>query len=298
MDSLDGLKTVIAVVETGSFTSASERLMISKALVSKYVGEVEEKLGVRLFNRTTRRLALTDAGKTYYERALPLVEEYEELLDSVTGEQSTPKGNLKISVPVTFGEMQLSPIISKFLKAYPDIQINIQLTDRRIDMLEEGVDVVIRIGGVDDSNMVARQINTYPLVLCASPDYLEEHGHPKKPSDITNHACIIDSNFRIGKQWPLVSPDGTVEIIEVTSKIAANSPRAVMEIAKSGGGIALIPGFIVKDTIAEGLLLEVLAGYSTLEFGLFAIFPHRRYLSKKIRCFIDFLIDEFSSNPK
>ena len=240
----------------------------------------------------------TDAGKTYYERALPLVEEYEELLDSVTGEQSTPKGNLKISVPVTFGEMQLSPIISKFLKAYPDIQINIQLTDRRIDMLEEGVDVVIRIGGVDDSNMVARQINTYPLVLCASPDYLEEHGYPKKPSDITNHACIIDSNFRIGKQWPLVSPDGTVEIIEVTSKIAANSPRAVMEIAKSGGGIALIPGFIVKDTIAEGLLLEVLAGYSTLEFGLFAIFPHRRYLSKKIRCFIDFLIDEFSSNPK
>lgn len=298
MDSLDGLKTVIAVVETGSFTSASERLMISKALVSKYVGEVEEKLGVRLFNRTTRRLALTDAGKTYYERALPLVEEYEELLDSVTGEQSTPKGNLKISVPVTFGEMQLSPIISKFLKAYPDIQINIQLTDRRIDMLEEGVDVVIRIGGVDDSNMVARQINTYPLVLCASPDYLKEHGYPKKPSDITNHACIIDSNFRIGKQWPLVSPDGTVEIIEVTSKIAANSPRAVMEIAKSGGGIALIPGFIVKDTIAEGLLLEVLSGYSTLEFGLFAIFPHRRYLSKKIRCFIDFLIDEFSSNPK
>ncbi len=298
MDSLDGLKTVIAVVETGSFTTASERLMISKALVSKYVGEVEEKLGVRLFNRTTRRLALTDAGKTYYERALPLVEEYEELLDSVTGEQSTPKGNLKISVPVTFGEMQLSPIISKFLKAYPDIQINIQLTDRRIDMLEEGVDVVIRIGGVDDSNMVARQINTYPLVLCASPDYLEEHGYPKKPSDITNHACIIDSNFRIGKQWPLVSPDGTVEIIEVTSKIAANSPRAVMEIAKSGGGIALIPGFIVKDTIAEGLLLEVLAGYSTLEFGLFAIFPHRRYLSKKIRCFIDFLIDEFSSNAK
>lgn len=294
MDSLDGLKTVIAVVETGSFTTASERLMISKALVSKYVGEVEEKLGVRLFNRTTRRLALTDAGKTYYERALPLVEEYEELLDSVTGEQSTPKGKLKISVPVTFGEMQLSPIISKFLKSYPDIQINIQLTDRRIDMLEEGVDVVIRIGGVDDSNMVARQINTYPLVLCASPDYLKEHGYPKKPKDITNHPCIIDSNFRIGKQWPIVSPDGTVETIEVKSKIAVNSPRAVMEIAKSGAGIALIPRFIIEDTIANGLLVEILPGYTTLEFGLFAIFPHRRYLSKKIRCFIDFLVDEFS----
>jgi DNA-binding transcriptional LysR family regulator len=298
MDSLDGLKTVIAVVETGSFTIASERLMISKALVSKYVGEVEEKLGVRLFNRTTRRLALTEAGKTYYDRALPLLEEYEELLDSVTGDQSTPKGKLKISVPVTFGEMQLSPVINKFITTYPDIQVNIQLTDRRIDMLEEGVDVVIRIGGVDDSNMVARQINTYPLVLCASPAYLKQHGYPNIPNDITRHACIIDSNFRIGKQWPLVSPNGTVETIEVTSKIAANSPRAVMEIAKSGGGIALIPRFIVAETIAQGLLVEVLPSYSTLEFGLFAIFPHRRYLSKKIRCFIDFLIDEFSSNLK
>ncbi|MBB1440045.1 LysR family transcriptional regulator [Shewanella sp. SG41-4] len=298
MDSLDGLKTVIAVVETGSFTTASERLMISKALVSKYVGEVEDKLGVRLFNRTTRRLALTDAGKTYYERALPLVEEYEELLDSVTGEQSAPKGKLKISVPVTFGEMQLSPVINKFLTTYSDIQVNIQLTDRRIDMLEEGVDVVIRIGGVDDSNMVARQINTYPLILCASPAYLNQHGYPKTPNDITSHSCIVDSNFRIGKQWPLVSPNGTVESIEVTSRIAANSPRAVMEIAKSGGGIALIPEFIVQDTLAQGLLLEVLPGYTTLEFGLFAIFPHRRYLSKKIRCFIDFMIDEFSSSAK
>jgi DNA-binding transcriptional LysR family regulator len=189
-------------------------------------------------------------------------------------------------------------VINKFITTYPDIQVNIQLTDRRIDMLEEGVDVVIRIGGVDDSNMVARQINTYPLILCASPAYLDQHGYPKTPSDITSHPCIIDSNFRIGKQWPLVSPKGTVETIEVTSRIAANSPRAVMEIAKSGGGIALIPEFIVQDPLAQGLLLEVLPGYTTLEFGLFAIFPHRRYLSKKIRCFIDFMIDEFSSRSE
>ncbi|MDF2178087.1 LysR substrate-binding domain-containing protein [Aliiglaciecola sp. CAU 1673] len=296
MDSIDGFKTVVAVVETGSFTSASERLGLSKALVSKYVAQVENQLGVRLFNRSTRHLVLTDAGKTYYERALPFLEEYEELLDQVSGAQSSPTGRLRISVPVTFGEMKLSPVISDFLNRYPDIQVDIQLTDRRIDLLEEGVDVAIRIGGVDDSNLIARQINTYPLILCASPAYLEQQGWPQSPKDISAHHCIIDSNFRIGKQWPLVAANGKVETVNVSSRVAANNPRAVREIAIAGGGLALIPAFIIEDALQDGLLQRVLPDHTTLEFGLFAIYPHRRYLSKKIRCFIDFLFETFANS--
>ncbi|NRB36937.1 MAG: LysR family transcriptional regulator [Pseudomonadales bacterium] len=294
MDTLDGLKTVIAVVETGSFTAAADRLGLSKALVSKYVGQVEQQLAVRLFNRSTRKLALTEAGQRYYERALPLLEEFSELEDNVTGEQSHPQGLLRISMPVTFGEMALSPLIPSFLQRYPDLRVDMQLSDRKIDMLEEGIDVVIRIGGVDDSNLIARQISTLPLVLCASPAYLKQHGRPKEPQDIAKHQCIIDSNFRVGKQWPLISEQGETESVEVTSRVAVNNPRAVKTIAVAGGGIGLIPYFIVAEALKNGQLERVLPTYKTLEFGLFAIYPHRRYLSKKVRCFIDFISENFS----
>jgi DNA-binding transcriptional LysR family regulator len=300
MDTLDGIKTVVAVVETGSFTAASERLGMSKALVSKYIGEVEDSLGVRLLNRSTRRLALTEAGQRYYDQALPLLEEFEEMVDSVTGEQSSPRGLLRISVPVTFGEMSLAPLIPKFLRQYPDIGVDLQLSDKMINMLEEGIDVVIRIGGVDDSSLIAKHIQTLPLVLCASPDYIKIHGLPDCPEDLSKenaqHQCIIDSNFRIGKHWPIICPNNITTSVEVSSRIMANSPRAVKEIALASGGIGMIPRFIVQDAFDDGRLEEILPDYRTLEFGLFAIYPHRRYLSRKVRCFIDFLIAEFSED--
>jgi DNA-binding transcriptional LysR family regulator len=293
MDTLDGMRTIVAAVETGSFTAAGERLGISKALVSKYVGEVESRLGVRLFNRSTRRLALTEEGQRYYDQALPLLEEFSVMVDNVTGAQSAPRGLLRVSVPQTFGEMSLSPLIPKFLETYPDLSLDLQLSDRMIDMLEEGIDVVIRIGGVDDSSLIARHIKTLPLTLCASPEYIAQHGEPLSAEDITQHTCIIDSNFRIGKQWPIVDPEGQTTSIEVGSNVAVNSPRAVKEIAIAGGGIGMIPHFIIESELQSGVLKEILPGYKTLEFGLFAIYPHRRYLSKKVRCFIDFLMDEF-----
>jgi DNA-binding transcriptional LysR family regulator len=293
MDTLDGMRTIVAAVETGSFTAASERLGFSKALVSKYVGEVESRLGVRLFNRSTRRLALTEAGRSYYDQAIPLLEEFTALVDNVTGEQAAPRGLLRVSVPVTFGEMKLSPLIPRFLEQNPDMQVDLQMSDRMIDMLEEGIDVVIRIGGVDDSSLIAKHIKSLPLILCASPDYLDKHTYPTSADCLGKHNCIIDSNFRIGKHWPIVSPDGRTSSIEVNSRVAANSPRAVKEIAVAGGGIGMIPRFIIEKELDEGVLTEVLPGFSTLEFGLFAIYPHRRYLSRKVRCFIDFLVEEF-----
>jgi DNA-binding transcriptional LysR family regulator len=294
MDTLDGLKTVIAVVETSSFTAASERLGMSKALVSKYVGEVESKLDIRLFNRTTRRLALTEAGRRYYEQSVILLEQYSVLVDSVTGEQTKPRGLLRISAPVTFGEMELSPLLPEFLALYPDLKIELVLTNSTIDMLEEGIDVRLLIGGVDDSSMVARHLKTFPLVLSASPAYIRKNGLPKTPQQVGEHSCIIDSNFRIGKQWPIISPQGVADNIEVKSSISANSPQAVREIAIADGGIAMCPSFIVEDAIKDGRLLTILPGYTTLEFGLFAIYPHRKYVAKKVRCFIDFALEQFS----
>jgi DNA-binding transcriptional LysR family regulator len=294
MDTLDGLKTVIAVVETSSFTAASERLGMSKALVSKYVGEVEKKLDIRLFNRTTRRLALTEAGRRYYEQSVILLEQYSVLVDSVTGEQTKPRGLLRISAPVTFGEMELSPLLPKFLALYPGLKIELVLTNSAIDMLEEGIDVRLLIGGVDDSSMVARHLKTFPLVLSASPAYIRKNGLPKTPQQVGEHNCIIDSNFRIGKQWPIISPQGIADNIEVRSSISANSPQAVREIAIADGGIAMCPSFIVEGAIKDGRLLTILPGYTTLEFGLFAIYPHRKYVAKKVRCFIDFALEQFS----
>ena len=293
MDSIDGMKTIVAVVETGSFTAAGERLNMSKALVSKYVGEVEDALGVRLFNRSTRRLAITEAGKNYYDKVVPLLEEYGDLLDNIAGEQSAPKGMLRVSAPVTFGESNLSPVLPEFLERYTQMQLDLQLTDRKIDMLQEGVDLVVRIGGVDDSSLIARQINNYKLALCASVAYLKKYGTPAVPEDLHHHKIIIDSNFRIGRHWPLRAPDGTSHVIDVTSRIAVNSPRAVKELAINGGGVALITDFIVDRELKSGQLQQVLQDYQTLEFGLFAIYPHRRYVSKKVRTFIDFLYEKF-----
>jgi DNA-binding transcriptional LysR family regulator len=294
MDTLDGLKTVIAVVETHSFTAASERLGLSKALVSKYVGEVERQLGIRLFNRTTRRLALTDAGRLYYEQALTLLEQFSNMVDTVTGEQTSPRGVLRVSAPVTFGEMLLAPLLPEFSALYPDLQIEMVLTNGAMDMLEEGIDVRLRIGGVDDSNMIARHIVTYPLVLSAAPKYLLNHGVPTTPQEVSKHHCIVDSNFRIGKQWPTLSPEGESDIVSVHSNIAVNSPQAVREIAIAHGGIAMSPQFIVQDAIDDGRLVQLLPSYTTLEFGLFAIYPHRQYVARKVRCFIDFAIAAFS----
>lgn len=294
MDTLDGLKTVVAVVETSSFTAASERLGISKALVSKYVGEVESNLGIRLFNRTTRQLALTEAGRRYYQESVVLLEQYSALIDKVTGEQEKPQGLLRISAPVTFGEMILAPLLPEFLRLYPGLKVELLLSNGAIDMLEEGIDVRLRIGGVDDSNMIARHLKTFPLILSASPDYIQQYGLPTTPQDVTEHNCIIDSNFRVGKQWPFISPQGEAETINVKSIASVNSPQAVREIAIADGGIAMTPNFIVEDAINNGKLIPILPEYTTLEFGLFAIYPHRKYVAKKVRCFIDFALTKLS----
>lgn len=292
MDTLDGMRTIIAVVETGSLTAASERLGLSKALVSKYVAVVEKRLQVRLFNRTTRRLAVTEAGHNYYQQALPLLQEFNELEDSVGSDSAS--GLLRISAPVAIGEMLLAPKLPLFLQQQPNIQIELKLADRRINMLEEGIDIRLMTGTPNDSNLIAKSLGYLPSALCASNNYLQQHGTPQQPADLSHHSCIIDSNFKIGAHWPLTSKSGETTTLEVKSRIAANSPKAVKAIAVADGGIAIVPRFIIEEELNSGSLVEVLPNYRSLEFGLHALYPHRRYLAKKVRAFIDFLEREIA----
>jgi DNA-binding transcriptional LysR family regulator len=294
MDTILGIKTIIAVVETGSFTAAGDRLSISKALVSKYVGIVEEQLGVRLFNRSTRKISITEAGKNYYERVVPLFDDYSELVDNLAEHETSPRGQLRISAPVTFGESNLAPLLPELINRYPDLSVDLHLSDKVIDMLEEGIDLVVRIGGVDDSNLIARKITSFPLIMCASPAYLEKHGYPTNAQELEQHTTIIDSNFRIGFNWPLISKSGEPSVAHVKSHISANSPRAVKEVVLASGGIGLIPEFVIEEQLRSGELLRVMDNHKTLEFGMFAIYPHRKFVPRKVRTMVDFLIEKFS----
>jgi len=294
MDTFDGLRTVIAVVQTGSFTAAGERLGLSKALVSKYVAQVEKQLGVRLFNRSTRRLALTEAGNIYYQDAMPLVESISQLTDKVSGAEADPSGLLRVTASLTFADTCLAKALPSFLAQYPNLELELQLSDRKVDMLEEGIDLVIRIGTVDDSRLVSKKINHFPLVLCASPNYIANYGMPKYPDDIQAHNCIVDSNFKIGKQWPFMDERGLQGVMSINANVSVNSPRSVKELALAGVGIALIPQYLVEDALKNGLLQRILPSYQMQSFSMYAVYPHRKYLAQKTRSFVAFLMENFS----
>lgn len=294
MDTITGIKTIIAVVETGSFTAAGDRLGLSKALVSKYVGIVEQDLGVRLFNRSTRRISITEAGQSYYASVVPVIESYSEMLDNLSGQGAVANGKLRVSAPVSFGESNLAPLLPELMRRYPNLSIELVLSDKTIDLLEEGVDLAIRIGSVSDSNLIARQITSYPLILCASNDYIERFGTPTSVVELEKHATVIDSNFKIGRHWPIVSPAGEALTANVSSRIAVNNPRAVKEVVLAGGGVGLIPEIVVQDDIAAGKLVQVMSNYQTFEFGLFAIYPHRKFVAQKVKTFVEFLFEKFS----
>ncbi len=293
MDTLEGMRTVIAVVETASFTAAADRLGISKALVSKYIGEVEKNTGVRLFNRTTRQIALTESGKSYYNQSLELLEQYNSMLENIAGEQAGLKGKLRISAPFSFGEQILAPVLPEFMQAYPGLKIELLLSNKPVDMLEEGIDLRIRIGRIEDSSMIARKLQTIPLILAASPAYIEKAGQPHTPENLNQFNCIIDSNFGLSTHWPLFDKNNEKKQIAVRSSLSVNGSKAVAELAAAGAGIGLVPFNVVEKDFKSGRLIRVLADYQSLEFGLYLMYPHRQYVSRKLRCFIEFMQQKF-----
>jgi len=296
MDTIDAMRTFAAVAKTSSFTKAAERLGLSVKLASKYVGQLEDRLGVRLLNRTTRRISLTEVGAAYLERCQSILDEFDNLEAAVQDKHTTPKGTLLISAPTTFGEMYLTSAITDFLNTQSEIIIKLKLSDRYVDIVDEGFDLAIRVGKLDDSSLIAKRLAPARLVACASPGYLKKSGIPKHPEQLINHTCIIDSNLRDGVQWPFQENDQPFSV-KVSGAFHVNSALASRNAAINGAGIVLSPTYVVGRDISAGKLTAVLTEFEPPKLGLYAVYPHNRHLATKIRVFVNFLSKRFSNTP-
>ena len=288
MDRIDLMKAYIAVAESGSFTAAAHRLGMTPQLVSKYVRALEDQLNVQMFIRSTRNVRLTETGAAYLGKCTQLLEDFEELTAAVRQDHRAPQGKLTIAAPATYGELYLTDLIADFSLVYPKVEIDLHLSDRYVSLVDEGFDVAIRIGSLSNSSYIARKIAETNLVYCASPDYVDRHGMPASPKDLETHACIIDSNFRHGGNWPFVGSNGA-HSIEVKGLLKANSASAVRRLALKGGGITLSPQYVVGDDIAAGRLIPILQKYWPASMGIYAVYLENRHLSAKVRVFVDFM---------
>lgn len=296
MDRFNNMTVFVAVVNEQGFTAAAEKLGLSRAQVSKLVMQLESHLGTRLLNRTTRRISLTETGRIYYERCKLILDDIEEV-ESIASQQTIkPSGKLSLSVPTSFGILHLNEAIPHYLKQYPDVQISVKLADRFVDVVSEGFDLVIRIAELGDSSLIARKLAPCQLALCASPDYLAKHGVPERPQDLINHQCLMYSNHSKPDTWVLHGANGS-ESIKVNGPVTADNGDMLKSFAVSGLGIAFLPTFIVASDLQDGRLQEILPDFSRSEISIYAVFPSRRYLSAKVRTFVDFLSEYFGENP-
>ena len=296
MDRLSTMETFVRVVEAGSFVAAAQRLELSAAMVSRHVQDLEQRLGTRLLNRTTRRISLTEAGAAYFERSRQLLRDLEEMDLSVAHEVQQPRGVLRVNAPVVFGTRHLSRFLAEYGARYPDVAIDLTLTDRFIDLVEEGADVAVRIGALQDSTLVARRLCPARLVLCAAPAYLQQHGTPKSLEDLGRHSCLGYTYTRGGIEWEFPEASAPA-IVPLRGNLRANHGEVLFQAAIDGMGIVLLPTFIVGEALREGLLRQVLPRATLAELNAYAVFPSRKFLSAKVRTFVDFLAEKFGPEP-
>lgn len=297
MDSLTDIAVFTQVVESGSFTAAAERLSLSKSVVSKYVTRLEERLGARLLNRTTRRISLTEIGRRFYEQSRRGLQEIEEAEAEVSRLQGEPRGILRINAPMSFGVLHLAPAIPELLEQYPELSVDLHFDDRKIDVIEGGFDVSVRISELADSSLVARRIGPCKHTLVASPNYLERHGMPKTPVELVDHNIISYQYQESAQQWEFTNPEGKAVMVPVKGTVQMNNSLGMREAVLNGAGIMRTPTFVVGNDIQQGRLLPVLTHYQTLQLSIYAVYPQRRHLSPKVRAFVDFLADRISDAP-
>lgn len=295
MDKLTRIKVFVNVVETGSFTAASERMGLSRAAASKYVSQLETSIGGRLLNRTTRHVSTTESGRIYYERCKEILHNIEEADDMVSGLSGKPQGTLRISAPSVFAQRHVTPLVSEFIKMYPDVNVNIMVSDRYVDLVDEGYDVAIRVSNMENSDLIAQQIARCRHVFIASPDYLKTAPPLNTASDLKNHSCVLYS-YTEGAKWPLTK-NGKDYSVKVKPVMTTNNPEVLLEAAINGMGISIMPTFIASDAIRRGDLHMVLADYQTLELQIYAVYASRQYLPAKIRVFIDYLKEQINNPP-
>src|SRR5262245_42757637 len=295
MDRLISMAVFKRTVEAGSFAAAARQFGISPEMAGNHVRALEKHLGVRLLNRSTRRLHLTEAGGDYYERCSRILSDIEEAETAASSLQMTPSGLLRIAGPLTFGVLHLGPAISDYMNRYPLVTVDVSLSDRHVNLINEGFDVAIRVGEPADSALIARRLTSARLVLCATPDYLGRAGRPEKPADLTEHACLVYSDLRSPRTWRFTADDGHSETIQITSPITANNPQLLPSLALSGHGLIFWPSFAVGADILAGRLVPLLTEWRSRELAIWALYPHRSLLSAKVRTFVDFLAERFAS---
>ncbi len=297
MQNLTDIAVFVKVVELSSFTAAAEALEMSQPVVSKAVTRLEEKLGARLLNRTTRRLSLTEAGSELYARSVRALAEIENAELEVARFQTEPRGTLRVSAPMSVSILHLGPVVPSFLERFPGVTLELSLDDRQVDLVEEGFDLAIRIGRLQDSNLIARKIAPCRQVLCASPGYIAKRGAPERPEDLLEHSCIIYSLLSAPREWRFTGPDGEVHTVPINGSLQSNNGLVNRAAAISGAGITLLPTFYLGDQLRSGELKPVLCKFKPLELAVYAVYPERRNLMPKVRAFVDFLVATFGPEP-
>ena len=298
-DSLNEMTIFSRVVASGSLSAAAREVGLSPAMVSRRLAALEARLGVRLVNRTTRSLSLTDEGAAYYEACSRILAEIDEANTVIAAGRAEPQGVLKVAMPASFGHKHIAPLVPLFGARYPKVQLALSLSDRRVNLVEEGFDVAIRIAELEDSSLAARKLAPNRRVVCASPEYLRRHGTPRTPQDLAGHNCLVASwEQGFAMTWEYKGPDGKAGAVRVAGRYACDNWEVLREWALAGLGVALKSTWDVRAHLEDGSLVPLCPGYAFgTDVAIYAVYPHRRYLPAKTRAFIDFLADSFGPEP-
>ncbi len=294
MDSLTGMEVFARVVRAGSFSAAARDLHQTPSAISKQIGRLENRLGARLFNRTTRRLVLTEVGAAFHLRAQRILNEVEEAEQAVSHLNQVPRGTLRLDVPAAFGRLYIAPLLPAYLARYPEMRVNMTMNDRFIDPVEEAVDLVIRIGELSDSSLIVRRLAANRRVVCGAPAYFERHGTPQRPSELADRNCLVYTYRAARNDWSFVRQDGEVtapEIVRVGGNLETNNAEALLVAALAGLGLGLLPLWLAGPDLAAGRLVRALPDHHAPDSAIYALYPPGRHLSPKVRSFVDFLAE-------
>lgn len=286
------------VVEQGSFTRAAERLELSASAVSRHVADLEAHLEARLLNRTTRRLSLTESGTAFYARCVQLLADLEEAEETVTAATVVPRGTLKLTCSITFGVRHLAPAIATFGTRHPQVRFDVELSDRAVDIVDEGFDLAVRIGDIGSQSLIGRRIGATQLVCCAAPAYLALHPAPRTPADLAQHPCMSYEYAPARNLWRFRDAAGAAHDVRIAGPVHANNGQMLGALAVAGMGVALEPDFIVAPDVRAGRLVPLLPDYAAPAVGIHAVYPSRRHLSAKVRAFVDFLASRFADGQE
>jgi DNA-binding transcriptional LysR family regulator len=294
MDSLSAMELFVQVVQSGSFSAAARSLDLTPSAVSKQISRLEDRLAARLITRTTRQFNLTEEGRAYYERSTRILADVAEAEQAVSQIQGVARGLLRLNLPVAFGRRHVAPLLPAFLAGHPELTIDLTLNDRYVDLVEEGVDLAVRIGELEDSSLIARRLAPNRRVVCGAPAYFENRPRPERPAELEAHNCLVYTYRASRNDWRFHGPGGSDEVVQVAGNLEANNAEALSAALLGGLGLGLLPLWLVGDDLNSGRLVEVLKRYHAPDSAIYAVYPPGRHLSPKVRSFVDFLAARFA----